>query len=39
MNNDFKFTTLEYKRPDFAKMESFAEETREAIKNATSMRK
>ena len=36
MNNDFKFTTLEYKRPDFAKMESFAEETREAIKNATS---
>ena len=33
---DFKFSTLEYKRPDFEKTGAFAEETTEKIKNAAS---
>ena len=30
---DFKFSTLEYKRPDFEKTGAFAEEITEKIKN------
>ena len=33
---DFKFSTLEYKRPDFEKTGAFAEEITEKIKNAAS---
>ena len=33
---DFKFSTLEYKRPDFEKIGAFAEEITEKIKNAAS---
>lgn len=33
---DFKFSTLEYKRPDFEKVGAFAEEITEKIKNAAS---
>lgn len=36
MNQDFKFTTLEYKRPDFTKMVDFAEKATETVKNASS---
>ena len=32
----FKFSTLEYKRPDFEKTGAFAEEITEKIKNAAS---
>ena len=31
---DFKFSTLEYKRPDFEKTGAFAEEMTQKIKNA-----
>ena len=33
---DFKFSTLEYKRPDFEKTGAFAEEITEKNKNAAS---
>ena len=33
---DFKFSTLEYKRPNFEKTGAFAEEITEKIKNAAS---
>ena len=33
---DFKFSTLEYKRPDFEKTGAFAEEITQKIKNAAS---
>ncbi|MFQ9509484.1 MAG: hypothetical protein ACLRZ7_00735 [Lachnospiraceae bacterium] len=34
--NDFKFSTLQYERPDFAKFSAFEDEMLEKIKNANS---